>query len=95
MAIVKNIRGKKMPTKYKIILTLLVLIVGFITIIVQNPDLSRVAFLYDYYLLQTSLMFSKYGNVVVILFIQLIMIISLWVFPEAKGKISIKDIKDE
>jgi uncharacterized integral membrane protein len=95
MAIVKNIRGKKMPTKYKIILTLLVLIVGFITIIVQNPDLSRVAFLYDYYLLQTSLMFSKYGNVVVILFIQLIMIIGLWVFPEAKGKISIKDIKDE
>jgi hypothetical protein len=94
MAIVKNIRGKKMPIKYKIILTFLVLIVGFITIIIQNPDLSRVAFLYDYYLLQTSLLFSKYGNVVVILFIQLIMIIVLWVFPEAKGKISIKDIKD-
>jgi uncharacterized membrane protein len=95
MAIVKNIRGKKMPIKYKIILTFLVLIVGFLTIIIQNPDLSRVAFLYDYYLLPNSLLFNKYGNVSVIILIQLIMIIGLWVFPEAKGKVSIKDIKSE
>ena len=95
MAIVKNIRGKKMPIKYKIILTFLVIIVGFLTIILQNPDLSRVAFLYDYYLLPNSLLFSKYGNVSVIILIQLIMIIGLWVFPEAKGKVSIKDIKSE
>jgi len=81
-----------MPTKYKIILTALVIFVGFVTIIIQNPDLSRVAFLYDYYLLQTSLLLKKYGNVLVILIIQLLMIIGLWVFPEAKGKISIKDV---
>ena len=43
-----------MPIKYKIILTFLVIIVGFATIIIQNPDLSRVAFLYDYYLLPIS-----------------------------------------
>jgi uncharacterized membrane protein len=84
-----------MPTKYKIILTVLVIIVGFVTIIVQNPDLSRVAFLYDYYLLPTSLLLKKYGSVLVILIIQLLMVIGLWVFPEAKGKISIKDIKSE
>ena len=42
-----------------------------------------------------SLLFSKYGNVSVIILIQLIMIIGLWVFPEAKGKVSIKDIKSE
>ena len=84
-----------MPIKYKIILTFLVLIVGFLTIIIQNPDLSRVAFLYDYYLLPNSLLFNKYGNVSVIILIQLIMIIGLWVFPEAKGKVSIKDIKSE
>jgi hypothetical protein len=84
-----------MPTKYKIILTLLILIIGFATIIIQNPDLSRVAFLYDYYLLQTSLLISKYGNVAILLVVQLIMILGLWVFPEAKGKISIKDIKNE
>jgi hypothetical protein len=83
-----------MPTKYKIILTALVIFVGFVTIIIQNPDLSRVAFLYDYYLLQTSLLLKKYGNVLVILIIQLLMIIGLWVFPEAKGKISIKDVKN-
>ena len=83
-----------MPTKYKIILTALVIFVGFVTIIIQNPDLSRVAFLYDYYLLQTSLLLKKYGNVLVILVIQLLMIIGLWVFPEAKGKISIKDVKN-
>ena len=84
-----------MPTKYKDILTALVIIVGFVTIIIENPDLSRVAFLYDYYLLQTSLLLKKYGSVLVILIIQLLMIIGLWVFPEAKGKISIKDIKSE
>ncbi len=84
-----------MPTKYKVILTALVIIVGFVTIIIENPDLSRVAFLYDYYLLQTSLLLKKYGSVLVILIIQLLMIIGLWVFPEAKGKISIKDIKSE
>lgn len=83
-----------MPTKYKIILTALVIFVGFVTIIIQNPDLSRVAFLYDYYLLQTSLLLKKYGNVLVILIIQLLMIIGLWVFPEAKGKINIKDVKN-
>ncbi len=95
MVIVKNIRGEIMPTKYKIILTALVIIVGFVSIIVQNPDLSRVAFLYDYYLLPTSLLLKKYASVLVILIIQLLMILGLWVFPEAKGKISIKDIKSE
>ncbi len=84
-----------MPTKYKIILTALVIIVGFVSIIVQNPDLSRVAFLYDYYLLPTSLLLKKYASVLIILIIQLLMIVGLWVFPEAKGKISIKDIKSE
>jgi len=92
---VKNIRGKIMPTKYKIILTALVIVVGFVSIIVQNPDLSRVAFLYDYYLLPTSLLLKKYASVLIILIIQLLMIVGLWVFPEAKGKISIKDIKSE
>jgi len=95
MVIVKNIRGEIMPTKYKIILTALVIIVGFVSIIVQNPDLSRVAFLYDYYLLPTSLLLKKYASVLIILIIQLLMIVGLWVFPEAKGKISIKDIKSE
>jgi len=95
MVIVKNIRGEIMPTKYKIILTALVIIVGFVSIIVQNPDLSRVAFLYDYYLLPTSLLLKKYASVLIILIIQLLMILGLWVFPEAKGKISIKDIKSE
>ena len=84
-----------MPTKYKIILTALVIIVGFISIIVENPDLSRVAFLYDYYLLQTSLLLKKYGSVLIILIIQFLIVIGLWIFPEAKGKISIKDIKSE
>ena len=84
-----------MPTKYKVILTALVIIVGFASIIVENPDLSRVAFLYDYYLLQTSLLLKKYGSVLIILIIQFLMVIGLWIFPEAKGKISIKDIKNE
>jgi len=84
-----------MPTIYKIILSLLVIVGGLIVIVLENPDLSRVAFLYDYYLLPNSLLFSKYGNVSVIILIQLIMIIGLWVFPEAKGKVSIKDIKSE
>ncbi len=82
-----------MPTKYKVILTALVIIVGFVAIIVENPDLSRVAFLYDYYLLQTSLLLKKYASVLIILIIQFLMVIGLWIFPEAKGKISIKDIK--
>ena len=80
-----------MPVKYKIILSLLVFIVGFAVIFIDNPDLSRVAFLYDYYLLPFSLLFKKYGNVVVILIIQLIMLIGLWIFPEAKGKITPED----
>ena len=84
-----------MPTKYKIILTALVIIVGFVAIIVENPDLSRVAFLYDYYLLQTSLLLKKYASVLIILIIQFLMVIGLWIFPEAKGKISIKDINSE
>ena len=84
-----------MPTKYKVILTALVIIVGFISIIVENPDISRVAFLYDYYLLQTSLLLKKYGSVLIILISQFLMVIGLWIFPEAKGKISIKDIKSE
>ncbi len=77
-----------MPIKYKIILSLLVIIIGFAVIFFYNPDLSRVAFLYDYYLLPLSLMFKKYGNVGVILAIQLLMLIGLWIFPEAKGKIT-------
>ena len=82
-----------MPTRYKIILSLLVIIIGFMVIFYLNPDLSRVAFLYDYYLLPLSLMFKKYGNVGIILFVQLLMIIGLWIFPEAKGKISLEDKK--
>ena len=77
-----------MPIKYKIILSLLVIIIGFAVIFFYNPDLSRVAFLYDYYLLPLSLMFKKYGNVGVIFTIQLLMLIGLWIFPEAKGKIT-------
>jgi len=77
-----------MPTKYKIILSLIVIVIGFAVIYFYNPDLSRVAFLYDYYLLPLSLMFKKYGNVGVVLTIQLLMLIGLWVFPEAKGKVT-------
>ena len=66
-----------MPTKYKVILTALVIIVGFVAIIVENPDLSRVAFLYDYYLLQTSLLLKKYASVLIILIIQFLMV-KLW-----------------
>lgn len=80
-----------MPIKYKIILSLLVIIIGFAVIFFYNPDLSRVAFLYDYYLLPLSLMFKKYGNVGVILAIQLLMLIGLWIFPEAKGKITLEE----
>jgi len=95
MGIVKNIKGKNMPTKYKVTLTALVIIVGFVAIIIENPDLSRVAFLYDYYLLPTSLLLKKYSSVIIILIIQFLMVMGLWIFPEAKGKISIKDIKSE
>jgi len=80
-----------MPIKYKIILSLLVIIIGFAVIFFYNPDLSRVAFLYDYYLLPLSLMFKKYGNVGVIFTIQLLMLIGLWIFPEAKGKITLEE----
>ena len=80
-----------MPIKYKIILSFLVIIIGFAVIFFYNPDLSRVAFLYDYYLLPLSLMFKKYGNVGVILAIQLLMLIGLWIFPEAKGKIILEE----
>lgn len=80
-----------MPTKYKIILSFLVIIIGFAVIFFYNPDLSRVAFLYDYYLLPFSLMFKKYGNVGVVLTIQLLMLIGLWVFPEAKGKVTAEE----
>jgi len=80
-----------MPVKYKVVLSLLVIIVGLAVIFIDNPDLSRVAFLYDYYLLPFSLLFKKYGNVAVILTIQLIMLIGLWIFPEAKGKITPED----
>ena len=79
-----------MPIKYKIILSFLVMLVGFTVIIYYNPDISRVAILYDYYLLPLSLMFKKYGNVGIIILVQILMIIGLWVFPEAKGKVSIK-----
>ena len=82
-----------MPVKYKIILSILVIVVGFLTIFYFNPDLSRVAFLYDYYLLPFSLMFKKYGNVAIILTIQVLMLIGLWIFPEAKGKVIIQDDK--
>ena len=79
-----------MPIKYKIILSFLVMLVGFTVIIYYNPDISRVAILYDYYLLPLSSMFKKYGNVGIIILVQILMIIGLWVFPEAKGKVSVK-----
>ena len=79
-----------MPIKYKIILSFLVMLVVFTVIIYYNPDISRVAILYDYYLLPLSLMFKKYGNVGIIILVQILMIIGLWVFPEAKGKVSVK-----
>ena len=82
-----------MPTIYKIILSLLVIFIGFATIIYINPDISRVAILYDYYLLPLSLMFKKYGNVGIIILVQILMLMGLWIFPEAKGKISIKSEK--
>ena len=77
-----------MPTKYKIILSLIVIVIGFAVIYFYNPDLSRVAFIYYYYLIPLSIMFKKYGNVGVDLTIQLLMLIGLWVFPEAKGKVT-------
>ena len=82
-----------MPTIYKIILSLLVIFIGFATIIYLNPDISRVAILYDYYLLPLSLMFKKYGNVVIIVLVQILMLMGLWIFPEAKGKVAIKSEK--
>ena len=84
-----------MPKRYKILLTLLILIIGTAVILYDKPDLSRALFLYDYYLLSRSLLISKYINVPIIFLVQLLMIIGLWVFPEAKGKVSMKDIKDE
>ena len=33
---------------------------------------------------------KKYGNVIIILLVQILMLIGLWIFPEAKGKISIR-----
>ena len=84
-----------MPIKYKILLTLMILITGVSVILYDNPDLSRKLFLYDYYLLSRSLLISKYLKVPIIFLIQIIMIIGLWVFPEAKGKVSIKDVKGE
>ena len=68
---------------------------GHLNHLYDNPDLSRKLFLYDYYLLSRSLLISKYLNVPIIFLIQIIMIIGLWVFPEAKGKVSIKDVKGE
>jgi uncharacterized membrane protein len=91
----KNIKGRYMPTKYKILLTLLILIIGITVILYDNPDLSRKYVIYDYYLLSRSLFISKYLNVPIIFLIQILMIIGLWIFPEAKGKVSIKDIKDD
>ena len=44
---------------------------------------------------QISLLLKKYASVLIILIIQFLMVIGLWIFPEAKGKISIKDIKSE
>ena len=82
-----------MPTIYKIILSLLVIFIGFATIIYLNPDISRVAILYDYYLLPLSLMFKKYGNVGIIVLVQILMLMGLWIFPEAKGKVAIKSEK--
>ena len=84
-----------MPKKYKILLTLLILIIGITVILYDNPDLSRKFVIYDYYLLSRSLFISKYLNVPMIFLIQILMIIGLWVFPEAKGKVSIKEIKDD
>ena len=42
-----------------------------------------------------TLLLKKYASVLIILIIQFLMVIGLWIFPEAKGKISIKDIKSE
>jgi uncharacterized membrane protein len=84
-----------MPKKYKILLTLLIIIIGIVVILYDNPDLSRKFIIYDYYLLSRSLFISKYLNVPMIFLIQILMIIGLWVFPEAKGKVSIKEIKDD
>ena len=84
-----------MPKKYKILLTLLIIIIGIVVILYDNPDLSRKFIIYDYYLLSRSLFISKYLNVPMIFLIQILMIIGLWVFPEAKGKVSIKKIKDD
>ena len=84
-----------MPKKYKILLTLFIIIIGIVVILYDNPDLSRKFIIYDYYLLSRSLFISKYLNVPMIFLIQILMIIGLWVFPEAKGKVSIKDIKDD
>ena len=53
-----------MPTIYKIILSLLVIVGGLIVIVLENPDLSRVAFLYDYYLLPNSLLFFKESDTI-------------------------------
>ena len=91
----KNIKGRYIPKKYKILLTLLIIIIGIVVILYDNPDLSRKFIIYDYYLLSRSLFISKYLNVPMIFLIQILMIIGLWVFPEAKGKVSIKEIKDD
>ena len=84
-----------MPKKYKILLTLLIIIIGIVVILYDNPDLSRKFIIYDYYLLSRSLFISKYLNVPMIFLIQILMIVGIWVFPEAKGKVSIKEIKDD
>jgi hypothetical protein len=73
----------------------LIIIIGIVVILYDNPDLSRKFIIYDYYLLSRSLFISKYLNVPMIFLIQILMIIGLWVFPEAKGKVSIKEIKDD
>ena len=91
----KNIKGRYMPKRYKILLTLLILIIGTAVILYDKPDLSRALFLYDYYLLSRSLLISKYINVPIIFLVQFLMVIGLWIFPEAKGKVSMKDIKGE
>ena len=75
-----------MPRKYKILLTLLIIIIGIVVILYDNPDLSRKFIIYDYYLLSRSLFISKYLNVPMIFLIQILIIIGLWVFPEAKGR---------
>ena len=41
------------------------------------------------------LLLKKYASVLIILIVQFLMVIGLWIFPEAKSKISIKDIKSE